>query len=44
MTLDEKYGNRRYALKLVNVYKALLAKYTDGTDIPEEYYSLNPYR
>lgn len=42
MTLDEKYGNRGMAMKMVNIYKALAAKYNEGTEIPEEFCSFNP--
>ena len=41
-TIDEMYGNKAMALKLRDVYKALYAKFTEGKEIPEEFYTLNP--
>ena len=40
-TSDELYGNKGMALKLRDVYKALYAKHAYGTDIPQEFYTLN---
>ena len=41
-TSDELYGNKGMAQKVRKVYKALYAKYHDGTEIPKEFYTLNP--
>ncbi|MCR5037258.1 MAG: glycosyltransferase family 4 protein [Bacteroidales bacterium] len=43
-TSDELYGNKGMALKLREVYKALYAKYAYGTEIPQEFYTLNTER
>ena len=40
-TSDELYGNKGNALKTREAYKALYAKYTDGTEIPDNLISLN---
>ena len=41
VTSDELYGNKGMAQKLRDVYKALYAKYAYGTEIPQDFYTLN---